>query len=124
MRGEDRLVLGSRTAHFAIVADGAGGMGGGALAAERACSLAAQIMRTTSPGGPDCWERCLADVDRALTLSGSGGQTTGVIVEIADNQIAGASVGDSGAWLLTKREHVDLTELQRRKPLLVRRSRR
>ena len=118
-RGEDRLVLehcGRRT--LAIVADGAGGMGGGALAAERACSLAAQIMRTTSPGGPDCWGRCLAEVDRALTQSGSGGQTTGVIVEIADNQITGASIGDSGAWLLTGREVVDLTELQRRKPLL------
>jgi serine/threonine protein phosphatase PrpC len=118
-RGEDRLLLEqSEQRTLAIVADGAGGMGGGAVAAEMACSLSAQIMRTMSPRTQDGWEQCLVDVDRALVRSGSGGQCTVVIAEIAKNQIAGVSVGDSGAWLLTARETLDLTELQHRKPLL------
>jgi hypothetical protein len=91
---------------------------GGAVAAEMACSLMAQSMRTTIAGTPELWARCLVDVDQALVRQGSGGQCTAVVVEISENHVSGASVGDSGAWMITSREILDLTERQRRKPLL------
>ena len=118
-KGEDRLLVdhyGART--LAIVADGAGGMGGGAVAAEMACSLMAQSMRTTIAGTPEFWARCLFDVDQALVRQGSAGQCTAVVVEISENGVSGASIGDSGAWMITSREILNLTERQRRKPLL------
>jgi serine/threonine protein phosphatase PrpC len=117
-RGEDRVHVeqcGSQT--VAIVADGAGGMGGGAVAAEMACSLAAQAMRKGA-GSAEAWAQCLLEIDRALERGGSGGQCTAVVVEVSDNCIIGSSVGDSGAWLLTGRSILDLTEAQHRNPLL------
>ena len=47
-----------------------------------------------------------------------GGQCTAVVVEISEGRVFGASVGDSGAWMLTGKAFIDLTENQNRKPLL------
>ncbi len=116
-KGEDRVLVehyGSRT--LAVVADGAGGTGGGAAAAAMACSIAAQKLRTGGAGTPEDWARCLYEADQALARS--GGQCTAVVVEISEGRLVGASVGDSGAWLLTGKAIVDLTENQHRKPLL------
>jgi serine/threonine protein phosphatase PrpC len=116
-KGEDRVLVqhyGSRT--LAVVADGAGGTGGGAAAAAMACSIAAQKLRTGGAGTPEDWARCLYEADQALVRS--GGQCTAVVVEISEGRLVGASVGDSGAWLLTGKAIVDLTENQHRKPLL------
>jgi serine/threonine protein phosphatase PrpC len=116
-KGEDRLLVehyGART--LAIVADGAGGMGGGAAAAAMACSIAAQRLRTGGAGTAENWARCLYEADQAVVRT--GGQCTAVVVEISEGRVVGASVGDSGAWLLTGKAIVDLTENQHRKPLL------
>ncbi|HUX74144.1 MAG TPA: SpoIIE family protein phosphatase [Steroidobacteraceae bacterium] len=116
-RGEDRVLVehfGSRT--LAVVADGAGGTGGGAAAAAMACSIAAQRLRTGGTGTADDWARCLYEVDQAVVRT--GGQCTAVVAEISEGRVFGASVGDSGAWLLTGKAIVDLTENQNRKPLL------
>jgi len=116
-KGEDRLLVehyGART--LAIVADGAGGMGGGAAAAAMACSIATQRLRTGSAGTAEDWTRCLYETDQ--TVVRTGGQCTAVVVEISEGRVVGASVGDSGAWLLTGKAIVDLTENQHRKPLL------
>jgi PPM family protein phosphatase len=116
-RGEDRVHVehfGSRT--LAVVADGAGGTGGGATAAAMACSFAAQRLRTKSTGTAENWARCLYEVDRALIQT--GGQCTAVIVEISEGSVFGASVGDSGARMIHGNAIVDLTENQHRKPLL------
>jgi serine/threonine protein phosphatase PrpC len=116
-RGEERLLVeqyGTRT--LAVVADGAGGTGGGAAAAAMACSIAAQRLRTGGAGTPEDWARCLYEADQAVVRC--GGQCTAVVVEISEGRLVGASVGDSGAWMLTGREIVDLTEEQQRKPLL------
>jgi PPM family protein phosphatase len=116
-RGEDRVHVehcGSRT--LAVVADGAGGTGGGAAAAAMACSIAAQRLRTGGAGTPEDWARCLYEMDQALVQT--GGQCTAVIVEISEGGVVGASVGDSGAWMLTGKAVIDLTENQHRKPLL------
>jgi serine/threonine protein phosphatase PrpC len=116
-RGEDRVLVeqcGSRT--LAVVADGVGGTGGGAAAAAMACSIAAERFRTGGSGTSEDWARCLYTVDQALVPT--GGQCTAVIVEISGGHIFGASVGDSGAWMLRGRAVIDLTENQHRKPLL------
>jgi PPM family protein phosphatase len=116
-RGEDRLLVEHCEARtLAVVADGAGGTGGGAAAAAMACSIAAQRLRTGSTGTPEDWQSCLYEVDRALAQS--GGQCTAVVVEIAAGRVFGASVGDSGAWILTGKAIIDLTASQHRKPLL------
>jgi len=116
-RGEDRVLVehsGSRT--LVVVADGAGGTGGGAAAAAMACSIAAQRLRTGGTGTAEDWARCLYEADQAVVRT--GGQCTAVVVEISEGRVVGASVGDSGAWLLTGKAIVDLTENQHRKPLL------
>jgi len=118
-KGEDRLLVerrGPRT--LAVVADGAGGIGGGKIAAELTCSMARDFFQTDTVRTPDYWVRCLLDIDCALAGSAAGGQSTAVVAEIANGQVAGASVGDSGAWILGGREIHDLTETQHRKPLL------
>jgi serine/threonine protein phosphatase PrpC len=116
-RGEDRLLVehcGART--LAVVADGAGGTGSGAAATAMACAIAAQRLRTQGTGTAEDWARCLYEVDQALVQS--GGQCTAVVVEISEGRVFGASVGDSGAWMLTGNWIIDLTENQHRKPLL------
>jgi len=58
----------------------------------------------------------LADVDRAAVRL--GGQTTAVVVAVSASGIDGASVGDSGAWRIDGEQIDELTERQRRKPLV------
>src|SRR6202140_5871721 len=81
-----------------------------------ACSIAAQRLRTGGTGTAEDWARCLYEADQAVVRT--GGQCTAVVVEISEGRVVGASVGDSGAWLLTGKAIVDLTENQHRKPLL------
>lgn len=120
-RGEDRLSVecrGDRT--FIVVADGAGGMGAGGQAAEFFCGRVTDTIREATIDSPEQWATCLIDADRTLAASRLGGETTAVVVEISESPgwIRGASVGDSGAWLISMSGIVDLTQNQRRKPLL------
>ena len=114
-RGEDRVHVehsGSQT--LAVVADGAGGTGGGAAAAAMACSIAAQRLRIQGTGTAEDWARCLYEVTRRWFRPVACTR----VVEISEGRIVGASVGDSGAWMLTGKTILDLTENQHRKPLL------
>jgi len=94
------------------VADGAGGMGFGDVAAK---SL---VLRTR--GGfeeihsANQWKAFLESADSANTA----GETTAVIVDIRPMGIAGASVGDSQAWGVCNGVVTDLTSKQERKPLI------
>ncbi|MBL8623485.1 MAG: hypothetical protein JNK64_19415 [Myxococcales bacterium] len=92
------------------LADGAGGTGGGARAADAV--IAGLIAAPT----PSSWTDALAALDAALPRLGPG-QATAVVVEVTAAGLRGASVGDSGAWLVGD-DLVDLTADQRRKPLL------
>lgn len=110
-RGEDRaLVRQTGGAVRIAVADGAGGTGSGAQAAQRACEFVCAQAAHRS------WVEHLEALDTLLLPQ--GGETTLVVVEIADGQVWGASVGDSGAWLVRSTDWIDLTVGQRRKPLL------
>jgi serine/threonine protein phosphatase PrpC len=89
------------------VADGAGGTGGGAAAAE----LVMQECEKFDLG--DC-EELLFRCDQLMIPT--GGETTAVIAVVDEKGVRGASVGDSGAWLIESA--VDLTSGQERKPLI------
>lgn len=93
------------------LADGAGGTGDG--------TAAAQAIIDAVAGGSAALDWCalLEELDRDPQRLGRG-QSTAVIVSIRDGVISGASVGDSGAWLLQGGDVVDLTHGQQRKPLV------
>lgn len=110
---EDRVLVerrGQRT--LAIICDGAGNGGNGGLAADLAIAELARVWRE---GFVD-WMRALLAVDQLLKREAHGGETTCVVVDIADDgQFRGASVGDSGAWMLSAGRTVrDLTANQDR----------
>lgn len=110
---EDRALVerrGQRT--LAIVCDGAGNGGHGGLAADLAVAELAKVWRE---GFVD-WVRSLLAVDQLLKREAQGGETTCVVVDISDDgQFRGASVGDSGAWMLSAARTVrDLTVNQDR----------
>ena len=110
---EDRALVerrGQRT--LAIICDGAGNGGRGGLAADLAVAELARVWRE---GFVD-WVRALLAVDQMLKREAHGGETTCVVVDIADDgQFRGASVGDSGAWMLSAGRTVrDLTANQDR----------
>jgi len=101
-----------------VLADGAGGSGGGASAAEAVVAGVAGRFtdRTRRPASALEIEDCLTGCDRAPL----GGETTAVVVVVDGNDVRGASVGDSEAWLVNRRtgDVRVLTEFQVRKPLL------
>jgi serine/threonine protein phosphatase PrpC len=117
-RGEDRVVVEHAEGRtLIVVADGAGGTGRGAAAADAACSM----IRTAFWRGAmssDEWVAEVSAIDRGIFAQSLGGETTVVAVEIDGTEVRGASVGDSGCWAIDSLGHVDLTGSQVRKPLL------
>lgn len=57
-------------------------------------------------------------LDAALVAHPEASQTTLVALTLTSQRILGASSGDSEAWWITAEGHFDLTEAQKRKPLL------
>lgn len=95
-----------------VLADGAGGSGHGARTAQTIIDAVAAVGAAHHD-----WCDLLRSLDRNAQRSGPG-QSTAVIVSISDGLLTGASVGDSGAWLVCGTEALDLTANQLRKPLL------
>lgn len=93
------------------LADGAGGTGNGATAAQ------AIVDAVSADSIADDW-CALLDVLDCDTRRLGNGQSTAVIVSIRCGVLSGTSVGDSGAWLLQGTNLVDLTQGQQRKPLV------
>ena len=110
-RGEDRIaVVESSNGRLIVVADGAGGVAGGANAAEAIC-------RALTADAND-WAAWLEQRDAALAAS-STGLAAAVVLSISDDgMIRGASVGDCEAWVFGRGEALNLTGGQVRKPLL------
>lgn len=110
-RGQDRArVFEHRDGIVIALADGAGGTGHGAIAAQ------AIVDAVGAAGVSADWSALLADLDRGPQLA--GGQSTTIVLALSSAGIVGASVGDSGAWLIAGSEVVDLTAGQDRKPLV------
>lgn len=116
-RGEDKIAiipLTDRT--IFVVADGAGGISGGAAAAETVCKAITDWCRQ---GKAVDWPGWLTLIDREIAGSKTCGLAAAVIIEIKnDGQIAGASVGDCEAWVFVNDSTKNLTAGQARKPLL------
>jgi hypothetical protein len=95
-----------------VVADGAGGIGSGAEAAEAVVREVKAVVRETTTA--DGWASLLRQIDFRI----GSGESTAVVVDVQTQQVCGASVGDSQAWMIDQGEISNLTERQQRKPLL------
>lgn len=112
--GEDRLAVVPRGNGLVIaVADGAGGTGRGARAAELAVArlAAAAQLRELDPTA------AVKALDPQLAVV--GGEASVVTLAVTGREIRGASVGDCAAWIVAADGAVEmLTARQHRKPLV------
>lgn len=105
---EDRTVF--------LLADGAGGISGGAQAADffiRAAREAASDL-----ANPEHCRQLLQSIDQNIAETNDCGETTGVIVVVRSDDLFGAHVGDSAAWLFSSGSKQELTSGRARKPFL------
>jgi hypothetical protein len=115
--GQDRITVQAdgRRLIFAV-ADGAGGRSGGAEAAELVIKLTCERMGSLA-SAEDC-EKLLGEIDRMVSSDKIAGETTAVVVVVSPKMIFGASVGDSGAWVVNGSNVDELTQRQIRKPFV------
>jgi serine/threonine protein phosphatase PrpC len=119
-RGQDRAKVFPCAAGLVIVlADGAGGRPGGAEAAEGAVNAIMQVIESGRfPADPFGWVAELRRIDGVLAEDHLSGETTVVVATVTSAGVYGASVGDSGAWLIGAERWTELTAGQVRKPFL------
>ncbi len=103
-----------------VLADGAGGMSGGAEAAEVVVETARREIESGSAGSPEDCIRILRMADMEADEHPAAGISTGVVVVLSREAMFGASVGDSKAWWFGDGpdSYVDLMKNQIRKPFL------
>jgi serine/threonine protein phosphatase PrpC len=99
-----------------IIADGAGGLSGGVEAA----NLAVKYIRERAEllNGPASCVSILQKMDQEIAQNQDAGETTCSFTVVSDKQVFGASVGDSGVWVIGETGFKNLTENQSRKPLI------
>ncbi len=107
-RFADRVVM--------AVADGAGGRSGGAEAATLAIEVISQLASDLH-SEEDCIDTLLK-AHALIEKNDTAGETTAVIAVIDGDEVFGASVGDSGAWIIGEDGIEDLSSEQNRKPFL------
>ncbi|MEM9454142.1 MAG: SpoIIE family protein phosphatase [Myxococcota bacterium] len=113
--GQDRaVVVPVPRGLLLVVADGAGGIAGGAEAAQ----MVVESIRAAKPRTSAACVDVLKTMDHRVAAHTTAGETTAVVATIAGTTLAGASVGDSVAWVLLSDEIVELTAQQVRKPLI------
>lgn len=99
------------------VADGAGGRSGGTEAASMAVELVRQNASALS--NADSCVDVLRKIDAVVARDSIAGETTCAVAVITPDEVFGASVGDSGVWLIPANgAHLDLTKGQQRKPFI------
>jgi len=115
---QDRgLIIQDGTRTVLCVADGAGGRSGGAEAAAMAVDFVRQHMSTLSDGASSV--ELLRAMDAAIAHDSIAGETTFVLAVATRETVFGASVGDSGIWLVGGAGgYADLTISQQRKPFI------
>jgi PPM family protein phosphatase len=84
-----------------VVADGAGGLGGGAGASDVLLERARDAVLDAGFDllAPAAWVRLFREVDAALAR-GAAGETTAVVVVLAEGATLCVTAGDSEAWLV------------------------
>jgi PPM family protein phosphatase len=118
---EDRAeVIPAGDSLLLVVADGAGGLSGGAEAAELVVRLLRERAHHEQVGfwSGDDWTHALREIDDAVANDPVAGEATCVVALVSPGRVVGASAGDSEAWLVEGEGCVALTGRQRRKPLL------
>jgi serine/threonine protein phosphatase PrpC len=115
--GDDRVEVFADGPNCVIaLADGMGGHAGAAAAAEAfIASVKAARLSILDWLNSEHWYRLLRSSDKLIQGDG-GGETTAVVAAVTPDGVAGASVGDSGAWIVTADRMFDLTAAQMRKP--------
>lgn len=99
------------------VADGAGGRSGGTEAANMTVEWVRQNANMLK-NAESCAEM-LRKLDAAIANDAIAGETTCALAVVMSEDMFGASVGDSGIWLIPANgNHLDLTQAQQRKPFI------
>ncbi len=112
-QNEDRLAIFVDDERYVfVVADGAGGVGAGAVAASMLIHEIEQAFNEIHSA--DEWSCLLRQIDSRM----AEGQSAAVVVDIRPFEITGSSVGDCQAWIVNDGNTVSLTDKQKRKPLL------
>jgi serine/threonine protein phosphatase PrpC len=85
-----------------VVADGAGGLGGGARAAHLVVEGFEDVMKNVSPAEATAEMLCsfLRELDGRVQYDPDAGESTAVVAAILDGRVVGASVGDSELWMI------------------------
>lgn len=98
---EDRLAVHQLDGGVVVVvADGAGGMGGGGRAADLTLKIVGEAIEhgAFNVFSADPWAELLIHADAIIASDRHAGETTIVVVAVAeDGRVVGASCGDSGA---------------------------
>jgi serine/threonine protein phosphatase PrpC len=120
---QDRVTMFEHCGSMIVaVADGVGGRAGGGEAAQSAIEQIRDAIHTVDNTSvllrTAFWTQLVTEIDDAISDNAGVGETTLVALAIADNLVTGASVGDSGAWLISHQRLRVLTEEQRTKPFL------
>jgi serine/threonine protein phosphatase PrpC len=98
--GQDRALAAPTAGGYLVaVADGAGGSGDGAAAAER---LITGLAKLADLAVSTDWFQALLELDDELLAQRPGCLTTCVVAYVSAGRIVGASVGDSQAWLISR----------------------
>jgi PPM family protein phosphatase len=98
------------------VADGAGGQSGGAEAAVMAVESVRQ--KTNELTDANACVAFLQSMDQAISKDRVAGETTCALAVVTGAGVYGASVGDSGVWVINESGFINLTERQSRKPFI------
>ena len=114
---EDRVAVHRlQDAMVIVVADGAGGIPGGDVAADAVARGVADAIENK----PETFLRAeglvalLCRLDDDIERMPMAGETTAVVVVVTEHGVFGASCGDSGSWLVEEVGYDDLTADQRR----------
>lgn len=99
-----------------VVADGAGGQSGGAEAATLAVELVRQ--KASELCEASACVALLQSMDQAVCQDPVAGETTCALAVVTRAGVYGASVGDSGVWVINEGGFTNLTERQSRKPFI------
>ena len=114
---QDRgAVINSAAGVILVVADGAGGLSGGSEAADMAVEIVRRHVNELADA--TACATLLRAMDQQIFLNANTGETTCALAVATEGRIFGASVGDSGVWIISSTTVVDLTYRQARKPFV------
>jgi serine/threonine protein phosphatase PrpC len=114
---QDRgAVIDSRAGLVLVVADGTGGLSGGKEAAVMAIALVRQ--KANELLDADSCVSLLQSMDQSISKDKVAGETTCAVAVVSEAEVYGASVGDSGAWVINEGGFINLTEKQSRRPFI------